>query len=333
MNGVYAVEDETPYIPLGESPSSQKELQYLMENDSTNPNQITDPSVYARTHGVVRRMSVDRIKDADLFFDLTSDEGINKVIENEVEVLQTIDQNNFNPAETAITEETVYPLFNGNAWDSYRVGDVLKGGCVANTLQDHRDRESFQGTLASEYARRCIAKYHEEKKDQMGNDLGEDNPFNLAYEADFDGQKPANWPHPCGENHPLMREILEEKISQGNSPGVNSNTDAIMHLRLGDVSETICQTKCVLNKLFLDKEAVKYWWQNDETKELVFDLKDQREGDNLWRKSDYLMSLKFYENTIPTLRANGVTKVTIVSGSHYAWDMKFQNSSYFIRTV
>jgi hypothetical protein len=113
---------------------------------------------------------------------------------------------------------------------------------------------------------------------------------------------------------------------------VNPETDAVMHLRLGDVSETICQTKCVLNKLFLDKEAVKYWWQNDETKELVFDLKDQREGDNMWRKSDYLMSLKFYENTIPELRNKGIMKVTIVSGSHYDW-MDFKNSSYFIRKV
>jgi hypothetical protein len=202
VNGVYGVEENTPYTPMGESPSSQKELSYLMESATTNPNGITDRAEYARTYGFVRRMSVDRIKDADLFFDLTSDEGINRVIENEVEVLQTIDQNNFDVSTTEITENTVFPLFNGNAWDSYRVGDVLKGGCVANTLQDHRDRESFQGTLASEYARRCIRKYHREQRDQMGNDLGE------AYEHDFDGEKPANWPHPCGSNHPLMREIV-----------------------------------------------------------------------------------------------------------------------------
>jgi len=241
--------------------------------------------------------------------------GFEDIIEKEIDTINEIeqrDQSEQNQNTETSNENDALPLFNGDAWDSYRVGYVLKGGCVGNTLQDHCDRESFQGTIASEYARECI-----------------------EMSPGFDGKSPAYSAHACHQNRNLMRDILarrqQETVDRSNTNNIDGNTDAIMHLRIGDVTETICDATCVLHKLYLDTDeiSVDYFHRNEHGNAVVFDLKDKT---GLWRKTAYLNSLKFYESTIPQLRQKGIKRITIIAGSQYHW-FPFKISTYFVKTI
>lgn len=103
------------------------------------------------------------------------------------------------------------------------------------------------------------------------------------------------------------------------------DNEALLHLRVGDVSESFCSEKCVLNKMYLDRDTVKFWAREKNSGAVVFDVYDPREdnavkvdgNEYFWKMSSYINSLKFYEGTVATLKEKGIRKVTIICGSQY----------------
>lgn len=107
-------------------------------------------------------------------------------------------------------------------------------------------------------------------------------------------------------------EIINNKYFK--DININKSTDCLMHVRVGDVIDELCNGENFLNKFYKNKEK-----KQDKDKSKII-------------RCYYIKPLKYFQDKIKKLKELGITKIYLMAGAHIQLP-SYKYSTYYINKI
>lgn len=112
----------------------------------------------------------------------------------------------------------------------------------------------------------------------------------------------------------ILIDIVNNKFVP--DPTIDKNTSCLMHIRLGDILELLCNKKCLYDKFYLNKDTF------DKNSKIGWYKLKSRNIDNI----------NYFIGKINNLKQLGINKIYIISGSHIKLD-NYKYSQYYLNKI
>lgn len=185
---------------------------------------------------------------------------------------------------TNVNNEKDYELFNN--YGSYRLGDGFYLTNIKDKWKPDNNNLVYKNNIPLE----------ELSETYSNSILSEYLKLSNYTEKDWD----------------TLIEIINNKFYR--DININKSTDCLMHVRVGDVIDELCNDKNFLNKFYKNE------------------VKNQEKDKSKIIRCNYIKPLKYFQQKIKKLIKMGITKVYLMAGSHIKLP-SYKYSTYYINKI